>query len=342
MKNKIENYADCIKLNTDVVDIDTSSDQILVKTEPVDASQPTRCQDYKANHVIFTPGVGVLNTRGDDKYKTSMFSPHLPGIFMDALRKTFFFSKNFTDPTADRRRRMSVYKELFVQFGEKVNLKKELIPNANYFFIETEERRQGNIWQVYDRTPNKFYDNSKTFVGDLSTEVYETIANAATLDVDEDKAKDLIKNTLNKALKLPDTLIENCFFVEPFNAEGPNPLSLTSPTTANDLGEDCVWQVFDKSNPGWEGAWSAYTAEDWKEEYELLQKPLADGKLWFGGEAFCIRYSGYMHGAWLSGLEQVNKLLSATLSPGDYAAWEPYATEYNCAYGENSDIFHQN
>lgn len=45
--------------------------------------------------------------------------------------------------------------------------------------------------------------------------------------------------------------------------------------------------------------------------FAALQRPVADGRLWFGGEACHERYSGYLQGAFLSGSETADRMADA-------------------------------
>jgi len=53
--------------------------------------------------------------------------------------------------------------------------------------------------------------------------------------------------------------------------------------------------------------------------FAALQQPLLDDRLWLAGEAVHPRYSGYLHGAYLSGEDVARKLLSAASSDGGAA-----------------------
>ncbi|KAL1499365.1 hypothetical protein AB1Y20_011572 [Prymnesium parvum] len=48
--------------------------------------------------------------------------------------------------------------------------------------------------------------------------------------------------------------------------------------------------------------------------YGEMQLPVGDGRIWFAGEAWHPRYSGFLHGAYLSGLEMASKIADSLRS----------------------------
>jgi len=282
----------------------------------------------------------IPDTRGDWKFaneigKRPLFYPVLPKDRMEWLRKLFFLDQ--------KRRDMGLYFDLEVQFGSNVDLPD---PNVEFLMVESLLGTAGecNIWQANDLPSQTelYWSGSRLYKCILNSEAVDRITNSDK-ELEDSKGIELIQR-LNTILKLDDTIISNCHRIR----EGT--ISRTGTTTADELGEDCVWQIFDGNNEFWEGAWVAYMAVNtdfWREEFKKLWSPLYSKfftalsslfskydvgvpAILFAGEATCPRHTGYQQGGYFSGLEKFNQYLEFKLSPEEYAAWKEVATPFLC------------
>lgn len=253
---------------------------------------------------------------------------------MEALRKAFFLE---VSPGPDNyRRTMSLYHELIIQFGPNFDLSRD--PGTEFIFVETERAKRGqcHIWQNVDgKNKNFYYQGSRTYICEFGISVVnedeetENDVGDENFDFTDDELKTIINNTLGNVLGFD---ADDCDRV-------PFPPSLRNPTTT---GSNCVFQMFDGYEPPdglWEGSWSTFMAADWTvdDDYDKIKAPLENGDgdpvVFFGGEHMCLRYNGYVNGAYYSGLEEANNVLKALLPESEYNDWSP-----NALYNANCDV----
>lgn len=119
------------------------------------------------------------------------------------------------------------------------------------------------------------------------------------------------------------------------------PLELTPPTSVDQAGKSCMYQLFPGSTeppyPGkWGGGWCSLRNTDWTLEgdFALVKQPLLRGDgfpaVHFAGEHLFYRHVGFQQGGYYSGLEAVDSILKSILTETDHDSWLAVRTPSEC------------
>jgi Flavin containing amine oxidoreductase len=248
---------------------------------------------------------------------------NLPSDRLTKLVDTFYIDTASPEPFTNT---MGLYKLLFVQLSDGLwSSYASSIPNNEFIFAvppttqpfwsASGARRftigQCTVWQNVDTGyQGEFFVGSHTFLCTLTTKDFTALtAGTPTGSLSDDVANDLIASTLFKVLGIPATV--RCDRSGVRLDHFPDPI--TGAFDPSPPMNGCHYYISDGPNnadqldQSWLGAWSTLR-EGWtRSDYDDIIEPY--GNLHFGGEAYCLRWTGFQHGAWDSGRLEARNIL---------------------------------
>ena len=249
------------------------------------------------------------------EHASTLFVPYDASLdsTIQALTNTYF---------VDGSNVMGVYKLLFVQFSESAFAQANL-PNTEFIFTipgSTAEIGKCTMWQQFDRGQKEFFDGSRAFACTLLTDTYYQLVDLNGV-LPDTTAQTLIDNLLH-AIDLNINCVRATGSIDFFP-----PIDWVAsgiPSWA-----DCAYQIFDGApNDLFRGSWSTLIPGWSFTEYNTTVEPIfrgADPVIYFAGEAICLRWTGFQHGAWNSGRTQVRKIINSYLTDTEKELWRQYS-----------------